>query len=565
MVTYNNIVEYFRLFASNHFFIQSFSHGNIEEADLAKYNNYPIMHVNYTGSTYDEVQNYSFEVYVLGLPPDKLDKISFQTEVISDSKQCLEDLISDIKIGENIFTLNEGFDLVSASMTPLEEETKNVLSGMVLDLTFQVPFTYDTCDAPLTGVIPTPSGDCLPVRVVNSTLSYDVQVAAGSTLNLSDNTVTDVDGTTRDVAAQTDVTCAWTTLFAVNSNEDILATIASFPASLRILINDITLTQVDGSDEPQPSGVDLVCAWTTFRIRNTDQTFIKIVNQFPTGAIIELEDITLTEVDGTTRTEPSVIDLTCQWKDVVIKNQDGDTLGTIESYPTGGEFEVTTSAAATAYPSIITHRVPTYTTGNAGDYPTLFAAGYFDILFPTVAIQMVQLGADNFTLASNNRFGNTSRYTATDGTPSDTGTARFSSYGSGVSNIVIDHYRGVMWYNIELGSSSTRWDNAQSEINTINAASLGGFTDWIRGTRDLITISGMPDNNQDSYVSPNMFISDTSTALRRYMTCELAAYSGLGFFVASNGGEASQSTTTTASGQNRVVACRLMTLTELFG
>lgn len=250
--------------------------------------------------------------------------------------------------------------------------------------------------------------------------------------------------------------------------------------------------------------------------------------------------------------------------------EEGDTAKAMSSSVTiakvGTQVQFSSSAVEVIpCPNIIAHRVPSYTTGNTGDYPTLFAAGYFDILFPTGAIQMVQLGADNFTLASNNRFDNTSRYTATDGTPSDTGTARFSSYGSGVANIVIDHYRGVMWYNIELGSSATRWDNAQSEIDTINTASLGGFTDWIRGTRDLITISGMPDNNADSYTSPNMFISDTSTALRRYMTCELAAYSGLGFFVASNGGEASQSTTTTASGQNRVVACRLMTLSELFG
>jgi len=408
-----------------------------------------------------------------------------------------------------------------------------------------------------------PSGTCDDASVTNSDGSYSASVASGGSLVLGDNTVTDVDGTTRDVPAQNDVTCAWTTLFVVNSDEDVLATAASYPASNRILTPDITLTQVDGSEGAQPSGVDLVCQWTAFNVVNTSGDICVAVNSFPSVNPV-LPKVNVTDVDGTQRAEAACVDIVCAWSDIVIKNQDGDVLDTVTSYPVGGEVEVTTSAAATAYPNIISHRIPSYTTGNAGDYPTLFAASYFDILFPSIPIQMVQLGADNFTLAANNRFGNTSRYTSTDGTASDTGTARFSSYGSGVANIVIDHYRGIMWYNLEISASIT-WDNAQAQIDALNTASLGGFTDWIRATRDMITLSAIPDNNQDSYLSPNLFISDTTTALRRYMTCELAAYSNLGFFVASNGGEASQSRTTTASGQNRVVAARLMTLSELFG
>lgn len=559
MVTYNNIVDYFKLFAQNHFFIQSFSHGNIEEADLQKYGNYPIMHVNYTGSTYDEVENYSFEVYVLGLPPDKLDKISFQTEVISDSKQCLEDLISDIKLGENIFTESDNFDLVSASMTPLEEETKNVLSGMVLDLTFQVPFTYDTCDAPLTGVTPTPSGDCLPVRVVNSTLSYDVEVGAGSTLTLSDNQVTDIDGTTRDVAAQTDVVCEWTTIRVRNSDNSFIKEILDYAAVVDL--PDIDVTQVNGDVASVPSVIDVVCTWSTIFVVNSLDSILATAASYPSGNRIAVSDIAVNEINGTETTQPSGVDVTCQWFDITLKDSEGTTLDVIESYPSGGEFVVPVSSA-TAYPNIIAHRVPSYTTGDAGDYPTLFAAGYFDIYFPTIAIEMVQLGADNFTLASNNRFGNTSRYTSTDGTPSDTGTARFSSYGTGVANVVIDHYRGVMWYNLPLGSSSTTWNNAQGEIDTINASSLAGFTDWIRPTRDILTISAVPDNNADVHTSPNL-IEDTGT--RRYMTCEALPNSGSGYIIFFTGGETPQTTTTTASGQNRVVACRLMTLAELFG
>ncbi len=508
------------------------------------------------------MQTYNFEVYILDLPSDKLDKISYQREVISDTKQCLEDLIGDIQLGENIFTESENFILESASVSPLEEETKNVLSGVVLDLSFSVPHTYDVCNIPLTGVTPTPSGSCLPVLVRNSDSTYSIEVNSGGTLVLSDNTITDVNGTTRDVPAQTDVTCAWTTLFVVNSDEDILATAASYPVSNRILSPDITLTQVDGSEGAQPSGVDLVCQWTPFNVVNTSDDICLEIDSFPLTNPV-LPKVGVTDVDGTQRAVAACVDVVCAWSDITLKDSEGTTLDVIESYPVGGDFVVPVSSAS-AYPFIIAHRKPQYTTGNTGDYPTLFAASYFDLFFPSGAIEMVQLGADNFTLSANNRFGNTSRYTATDGTPSDTGTARFSSYGSGVANIVRDNLTGVMWYNLEISASIT-WDNAQAQIDILNAASLGGFTDWIRPTRDMITISAMPDNNQDSYLSPNLFISDTTTALRRYMTCELAAYSNLGFFVASNGGEASQSRTTTASGQNRVVAARLMTLSELFG
>ncbi len=51
MVTYNNIIDYFQAFADNHFFIRTFSHGNVEEVDLEKYSNYPLMPVFYTVSS----------------------------------------------------------------------------------------------------------------------------------------------------------------------------------------------------------------------------------------------------------------------------------------------------------------------------------------------------------------------------------------------------------------------------------------------------------------------------------------------------------------------------------
>lgn len=181
MITFNNIITALENFANNHFFIKSFSHGNIEEIDMDKYSRYPLMHVVYAGSDYEEgTKTYRFEIYIVDLPSDKIDKISYQREVISDSEQCAEDLLADLTTGGNIFSFYT-YELTSATITPLEEETKNVLSGVVLDISIQIPYQYDSCNAPLTGI--TPSESCDPVQVNVNGNAYATPTS-GSTLNV---------------------------------------------------------------------------------------------------------------------------------------------------------------------------------------------------------------------------------------------------------------------------------------------------------------------------------------------------------------------------------------------
>ena len=240
--------------------------------------------------------------------------------------------------------------------------------------------------------------------------------------------------------------------------------------------------------------------------------------------------------------------------------------GTVDTITTSGcttTITLNEVVGAITYPQVIYHRNPSYTSGATGDYPYLYNTGYFDLWLPTVPVDMIRLGSDNFTLAENNRFGNNSRYTSTDGTPSDVGTARFSSYGTGTKYIVRDNFFGIMWYNQPSGGSSTTLDNSQSEVDTLNSISFGGYSDWIVPTRDMLSLSCSPNNNQAIHTSPNL-IEDSGT--RRYLTCERLPYISQGYQVFfSNGGESTQSLTSTASGQNRVIAGRIMSLTELFG
>jgi hypothetical protein len=72
MITFNNIVESFEIFAENHFFIKSFSFGSPDDVDLSKFEEFPLMHLVYTGATYDAgMKTYNLEVYILDVPHDK--------------------------------------------------------------------------------------------------------------------------------------------------------------------------------------------------------------------------------------------------------------------------------------------------------------------------------------------------------------------------------------------------------------------------------------------------------------------------------------------------------------
>lgn len=155
MITFNNIVERFRVFADAHFFVKSFSFGSPDDVDLSKFTNFPLMHLVYTGATYDAgTKTYNLEVYILDVPADKEQKTDRQKEVVSDAEQCAEDIIADIKNGGNIFLFAQDYDVVNATTTPLEEETKNVLSGVLLDLSVAIPYEWDACNAPIDGVSP---------------------------------------------------------------------------------------------------------------------------------------------------------------------------------------------------------------------------------------------------------------------------------------------------------------------------------------------------------------------------------------------------------------------------
>ena len=195
MITFNNIVERFEIFAENHFFIKTFSFGSPDDVDLSKFTSFPLMHLVYTGATYDAgTKTYNLEVYILDAPADKDGKTIRQKEVVSDAEQCAEDIIADIKNGGNIFLFAQDYEVVNATTTPLEEETKNVLSGVLLDLSVAIPYEWDACNAPIDGVTPE-GGDEVSyarrgiLRMVTQNGATDV--LSVRTIKVSNGTLTD--------------------------------------------------------------------------------------------------------------------------------------------------------------------------------------------------------------------------------------------------------------------------------------------------------------------------------------------------------------------------------------
>ena len=511
MITYNNIVDIMNVFADNHFMINSFTHGGVDDADNKKEPLYPTMHLVYNGATYEggdqglsSSKTYNIQVYFLDLPTDKLNKQDHQKELISDLEQVAEDLLADIRGGFNVFKQIDHYEVTSFGLTPLEEEESNTLSGVLLDLSLQVPYLNDSCNLPLesatfTGVV------CEPATVENSDQSYQTSVNSGGTLVLPKIRVEEVDGSSTSYPSVVDITCAWSEITIKDSENNTLDTLNEYPAGGEVVVNPA-------------GGADAT-------VSNSDDSYSATVSA---GGNLELPDITVTDPDGTTRTEPSVQDITC--------------------------------TQATNSPFIIPHRPPSYSSISTNDYADLWANGYFDIYRPSGIVNMSRLGADAFTLAENNPFGNSSRYTSTDGTESDTGTARFSSWGSGVQYVVIDWLHWIMVYNQPFGPIN--WNGAQGLMDTnLNTPSVAGYSDWVCGTRDMIVLSCAPDSNADIHDSPNL-IDDTGT--RRYVSCERLPYQGFGYIIFhSNNGESAQSLTSTVSNQTRALGMRLLSQSDI--
>jgi len=382
-MTYNQIIQYFQKFADNHFMLHDFTHGNIEQADLDKYQEYPVMHATLINSTVqDKIKTWDFELYFFDLPSDKQEKMEHQKEVISDCDQIANDLINDIHIINEVLPYE--FIVSSASIAPLLYATSNQVCGVVLNISIDTPF-IDACNLPITGITPTPSGECPNAIYRNSDGSYTLEILSGATASAPDITITQITGSTTTSPANKDITCQWTNIVLQNSLGTTYQTITEWEATKELNDQSTTLKASDGESletVTQPVGgsigvQDIDVTAPSFSQQLPARAQIKVNGATPTGAAINgafieitvpsvapcdpaiyensdgsyiqtidsgdnfvSADIIVTDVNGVTRSVPSNINVTALWSTLLAKNSLGATLVTVASYPVAGNIAI---------------------------------------------------------------------------------------------------------------------------------------------------------------------------------------------------------------------------------
>ena len=147
-ISYNVIIERFKIFAEGHYLIRRFSHGQIDVTDLEKEQEFPWMHVVPVSLQADPgARVFSFDVIFADIPRDKETNTDYQKENISDCIRLAEDLLAEIANGLVVFGPDVELEQGS-TITPFIQEYTHTLSGATLALTISVPNNYDACAIP---------------------------------------------------------------------------------------------------------------------------------------------------------------------------------------------------------------------------------------------------------------------------------------------------------------------------------------------------------------------------------------------------------------------------------
>jgi len=145
--SYNALIDRFHAFASGHFILKRFSHGQIEVSDLEKFGEYPFMHVVPSNVTYAKgMKTFSFQIVLADLPRDKEDKPEYQREVLSDLQRIAEDLVAEITNHRMLF--GDLITVQNVSLEPFLEEFQHTLTGWTISLDLLVPYYWDACSIP---------------------------------------------------------------------------------------------------------------------------------------------------------------------------------------------------------------------------------------------------------------------------------------------------------------------------------------------------------------------------------------------------------------------------------
>ena len=161
MITYKNIIDDFNSIATNHFLINSFHSGMLDEVDIDKMdaNDFPILYVEPGTTTVDTgVLTYTFTVFVMNKIKEDLTN---RDEVWTEMLQVMQDIIAEFKKNLSVQTSggdsgkkysyipNEVVLETPIDIEPFTVRFSNMLTGWNATLSLEVNNPNSLCDAPI--------------------------------------------------------------------------------------------------------------------------------------------------------------------------------------------------------------------------------------------------------------------------------------------------------------------------------------------------------------------------------------------------------------------------------
>ncbi len=161
MITYKNIIDDFNTIATNHFLINSFHSGMLDEVDINKLDqsDFPILYVEPGNTNIDKgVMTYTFTVFTMSLIKEDL---SNRDEVWDTMLQIMQDIIAEFR--QNLSVQTSGGDSgkkfsyvpnevvlnMPINAEPFTVRFSNMLTGWNATFTMQVNNANSLCNAPI--------------------------------------------------------------------------------------------------------------------------------------------------------------------------------------------------------------------------------------------------------------------------------------------------------------------------------------------------------------------------------------------------------------------------------
>ena len=161
MITYKNFIDDFKTVATNHFLINSFHSGMLDEVDINKLDqaDFPILYVEPGNTNIDMgVMTYTFTVFTMNLIKEDL---SNRENVWSEMLQIMQDVISEFRQNLSVQTSGGGsgkkFSYIPNEVVlnlpinaePFTVRFANMLTGWSATFTMQVNNPNSLCNAPI--------------------------------------------------------------------------------------------------------------------------------------------------------------------------------------------------------------------------------------------------------------------------------------------------------------------------------------------------------------------------------------------------------------------------------